>query len=230
MVTEGAASAKPTQRIVSIDQLRGYAILGMLVVNYFGSFSLSWSQLQHHRGYMTYADTVAPLFVFVVGMAMRLSMGHRIDQVGLAGARRSAFKRYTLLVLIAFTLYAGYLWDALMNIGLAGLLAVMVIDKKPSDRVITGLLLLSAYQAIFSLTSYGGWLLGSVNYDDETLPFIFRLIPLGPELVKCNINGGPIGHWSWCLMLLCGTVAYDLMATRSAGKVVRGCLAWGAGL
>jgi predicted acyltransferase len=231
MTADSVTSPKPTQRIVSIDQLRGYAILGMLVVNYFGSFSLSWSQLHHHRDYMTYADTIAPLFVFVVGMAMRLSMVRRIDRVGLAEARRSALKRYALLVLIAFAIYAGYLWDALMNIGLAGLLAIPVIDRKPGVRIAMGLLLLAAYQAVFSMTSYGGWLLGTVVYEKEgVLPFIFKLIPLGPELVKSNINGGPIGHWSWCFMLLCGTIAYDLLATRNTARIMRGCLAWGAAL
>ena len=231
MTADSVTSPKPMQRIVSIDQLRGYAILGMLVVNYFGSFSLSWSQLHHHRDYMTYADTIAPLFVFVVGMAMRLSMVRRIDQVGLAEARRSALKRYALLTLIAFAIYAGYLWDALMNIGLAGLLAIPVIDRKPGVRIAMGLLLLAAYQAVFSMTSYGGWLLGTVVYEKEgVLPFIFKLIPLGPELVKSNINGGPIGHWSWCFMLLCGTIAYDLLATRNTARIMRGCLAWGAAL
>jgi predicted acyltransferase len=231
MTADSVTSPKPAQRIVSIDQLRGYAILGMLVVNYFGGFSLSWSQLHHHKDYMTYADTIAPLFLFVVGMTMRLSMVRRIDRVGLAEARRSALKRYALLTLIAFAIYAGYLWDALMDIGLAGLLAILVIDKKPSVRIFTGVLLLAAYQLIFSFTSYGGWLLGTVDYTKEgALPFIFKLIPLGPELVKSNINGGPIGPLSWCFMLLCGTVAYDLLATRNTARVMRGCLAWGAAL
>ena len=230
MSAEKTVSAMPKQRIASIDQFRGYAIFGMLLVDYFGCFRHSWPQLHHHRDFMTFADTVAPMFMFVVGMGMRLSMQRRSAEVGLADARKSMVKRYVILVLIAFTIYAGYLWDALMNIGLAGLLAVLLVDKKPSVRIIAGLILLAAYQAVFSLTVYGQWMLGTVDFNNDTIPFIFKLIPLGPELVKCNINGGPIGHWSWCLMLLCGTIAYDVMATKNAGKTVAGCLAWGAAL
>lgn len=231
MNTTGGTAPEPAARLASIDQLRGYAILGMLTVNYFGCFSHAPQQLHHHREFMTYADTVAPMFMFVVGMGFRLSMLRRIGQVGLAEARKAAIKRYSLLVLIAFALYTGYLWDALMNIGLAGLAAVWVIDKKPSARILTGLLLVAAYQAIFSFTSYGGWLLGTVDYEKrEMLPFILKLIPIGPELVTCNINGGPIGHWSWALMLLFGTIAYDLIVTRNAVKIIGGSLAWGTAL
>ncbi len=217
-------------RIASIDQLRGYAILGMLLVDYFEAFKASTPQLHHHAEFMTYADTIAPLFMFVVGMGMRLSMTRRIAKVGVQDARRALLRRYIMLVLIAFTLYTGYLWDALMNIGLAGLLALWVADRKPAVRFGVGLAMLGLYQAVFSLTSYGGWLQHTVTYTDESMPLIWKLIPFGPELLECPINGGPLGHWSWLLMLLCGTIGYDLLATRDRRRIVAGTLAWGVGL
>ena len=213
-----------------MDQIRGYAILGMLLVDYFEAFNDSTQQLHHHGDYMTYADTIAPLFLFVVGMGMRLSMKRRIEQSGLRQARRELLKRYAMLVLIAFTLYTGYLWDALMNIGLAGLIALWVVDKKPAVRMGIGIGFLAVYQAAFSLTTYGGWLMKTIEYKEETMPLLWKLIPIGTELVDCPINGGPIGHWSWLLMLLSGTVAYDIMATRDTRKIAAGCIAWGVAL
>ena len=230
MSTDTTTPSIAKGRIASIDQIRGYAIFGMLLVDYFEAFDIVTQQLHHHRDYMTYADTIAPLFMFVVGMGLRLSMKRRIDKVGLKEARSGLLKRYTMLVLIAFLLYTGYLWDALMNIGLAGLVALWFVDKKPSVRFGIALGFLAVYQVIFSFTTYGGWLIGTVKYTEETMPIIWKLIPIGTELVDCNINGGPIGHWSWLLMLICGTIAYDIMATKNTSKILVGCLGWGIAL
>lgn len=230
MSSPASSSSSIKGRISSIDQFRGYAILGMLSVDYFEAFDNSWVQLHHHSNFMTLADTIAPIFMFVVGMGMRLSMVRRIGQVGVEEARRGLLNRYLLLVLIAFTLYTGYLWDALMNIGLAGLIALWVVDKKPATRIGLGLVLVAAYQAVFSLTTYGEWLHRTLKYTEDSMPLIWKIIPFGPELIDCPINGGPIGHWGWCLMLLCGTIAYDIMATKNTRKIVMGCLSWGLAL
>jgi predicted acyltransferase len=221
---------KEAQRITAIDQLRGYAIFGMLLVNAGGLFGLSHTQLSHHREQFTYADSIAPLFLFVVGVGMRLSWLRRSGVDGPAETRKSIIKRNSLLVLIAFTVYAGWLWDALIDIGLAGLITVWLIDKKPQVRVAAAFILVAIYQAIVMFTVYGDWITRVLKFNEDNTPFLIKLIPLNDTLFAAPLNGGPLGPLSWCMMLLFGTIAYDLMTGGDRIKFVWGCLGWGLGL
>jgi len=223
-------SSGQLQRIPALDQMRGYAIFGMLLVNAKGLFHLETAQLSHHREMFTYADTIAPLFMFVVGMGMRLSWLRRSAQEGVAVARKAMARRFALLVLIAFALYAGYLWDALMDIGLAGLLALPFINRSVRVRIAAAFGMVAVYQALCLFTVYGQWVTRAVKFGGDNTPLLVRLIPLNDVLFDVAINGGPLGPLSWCLILLFGTVAYDLLAAQKPRGVLTGCLGGGAAL
>jgi predicted acyltransferase len=221
---------KEAQRITAIDQLRGYAIFGMLLVNASSLFSLGHEQLSHHREIFTYADSIAPLFLFVVGLGMRLSWLRRSGVDAPDEIRGAMIKRYLLLVLMAFVIYGGWLWDALMDIGLAGLIAVWLIDKKPRVRVAAAFILVALYQAIVMFTIYGDWITRAIKFTGDNTPLLIKLIPLNDALFAVPMNGGPLGPLSWCMMLLFGTLAYDLMAGGDRKAFILGCLGWGLGL
>ncbi len=248
-MNDTAVFKEPSQRLVSVDQLRGYAIFGMLLVNakglFFeplratleGSSGYEWFnaflyQVSHHRTTFTYADTIAPLFVFVVGMGMRLSWLRRSQGVEPWQCRKHLIKRYSLLVLIAFAIYAGWLWDALMDIGLAGLLAVGFIDRRPRTRILAAFGFVILYQCIHMFTSYGVWsVTGKFSVEDpDYVPLLVRFVPLNDELFGTSLNGGPLGPLSWVMMLLFGSVAYDVLAQRNEKRFVLACLGWGLGL
>ncbi|MBK36435.1 MAG: hypothetical protein CME26_13035 [Gemmatimonadetes bacterium] len=233
-------------RIASVDQIRGYAILGMMLVNAKGLFfkpMAAWFeagstgesvysfliyQLSHHRTTFSYADTIAPLFLFVVGMGMRLSWLRRVEQVGGNETRKAFVRRFGLMILIAFGIYAGWLWDALMDIGLAGLLAVPFIHREPRTRIFIAFAYVAAYHGLFHLTSYGEWMMHRHwSADDETyVPLLVRLVPIHSELFSARLNGGPLGPLSWSMMLLFGSVAYDWFSGDKRRFVVRS-LMWG---
>jgi uncharacterized membrane protein YeiB len=230
-------SVERPKRIAAIDQLRGYAIFGMILVNAKGFFldglkEIEWlipfmTQISHHdRDFFSYANTIAPLFMFVVGMGMRLSYLRRIEKVGIRDIRVSMVKRYGQLVLIAFALYIGWYWDALMSIGLAGLLALFWVDKKWPVRVLVAFVYVAFFQFLILKTSYGGWMFGAVDYGKDA-PLLVKLVPMHGDLFDCTLNGGPMGFISWCMMLLFGTVAYDLLATKNTQKIVLGCVTAG---
>lgn len=248
-MTGAASESNAAKRIVCVDQLRGYAIFGMLLVNAKGLFftpveaylkESDWLetfqaftyQISHHRENFTYADTIAPLFVFVVGMGMRLSWLRRSKTGNLNETRKALVKRYTLLVLIGFAIYTGWLWDALTDIGLAGLLAIPLIHTKPRTRIAAAFVYVLAYQCVHSLTSYGQWTMrGSFSEaDPDYVPMLVRLVPLHEELFEVTLNGGPLGPLSWAMMLLFGTIAYDALAARNEPRFLIQCAAWGIGL
>src|SRR5262249_28425897 len=63
----------PAPRLVSLDQFRGYTVLGMFLVNFVGGMSAVPDGLKHHHTYCSYADTIMPQFLLAVGFGMRLS-------------------------------------------------------------------------------------------------------------------------------------------------------------
>lgn len=206
MTGQAATDDAAQPRIASIDQLRGYAILTMVFVNFVGRFDVTPWMLQHHKTGMSFNDTIAPIFIFVVGMGFRLSSARRTEAATMRQARLHAARRYVLLTLLGCLVYFGYFWDALTDIGIAGLLTLFLMDKPGGIRLAAAALFLGAYQALFSLTGYGQWVMAH------------------------SLNGGPLGPLSWGFILLMGTLAYDLIATRDRRRILIGCLAWGGGL
>src|ERR1700733_11772642 len=69
----------PSNRVLSIDVLRGLTIALMILVNDPGDWSHTFSQLDHAswNGF-TLTDLVFPNFLFLVGAAIILSLDSRI--------------------------------------------------------------------------------------------------------------------------------------------------------
>jgi len=244
MIASPASSDQP-KRIVSIDQMRGYAIFGMILVNYLGGFDVIHEAFKHHRtradwppfGF-SYADTIAPLFVFVVGMGFRLSFPRRANQEGLWSARRAAVIRYATLVLVGYVIY-GYefqwIWDALVDIGFAGLLAIPFIMMSVRGRIVAAIGYLAAYQFMYMSPQFWMGFTGFLNFlpplgEWVRWPDMMDFATYGEWTMSKSIDGGPLGPFSWVFCLLLGTVAYDLMATHDRRRIVVGCFAAGVGL
>ena len=70
---------KTTPRLVSLDAFRGATIALMVLVNNAGSGRDSYRQLEHAEWHgWTITDTVFPSFVWIVGVAITLSLGKRL--------------------------------------------------------------------------------------------------------------------------------------------------------
>ena len=84
--TTSPAPLPTSDRIVSLDQFRGYTVVGMLLVNFVGGFAACPKFLSHSHDYISYADTIMPQFLFAVGFAFRLTFGRREQFQGISTA------------------------------------------------------------------------------------------------------------------------------------------------
>jgi predicted acyltransferase len=76
-----------TQRVLSLDAFRGFAIASMLLVNNPGDWGHVYAPLLHAKWHgWTFTDWVFPFFVFISGMAMAISLARRAR----AGADKTA--------------------------------------------------------------------------------------------------------------------------------------------
>ena len=242
---ENTVTPAPVKRIASIDQLRGYAIFGMILVNYLGVFSRMPEAFKHHRALddwppfgFTYADSIAPLFIFVVGMGFRLSFQRHVNSLGLWKARRAAIKRNSILILIGYFVYGmefQWIWDALVDIGFAGLLALPFIHRSKGTLLVAAVGYLILFQFLFMSTHFwNSWIHFLMFFPDlgewVRWPGMMDFNTYGDWLMSKSIDGGPFGPLSWVFPLLLGSVAYDIMKSENQKNKVVQCIAWGIGL
>ena len=179
----------PGGRIASLDQFRGFAILGMIVVNSIGHFDAVAETFKHPNYGMTFANTIAPFFLFAVGMGLRISLANHIRKFGRIKGFRMAFNRYSTLILIGVVIYGPDpklgMWDALVDIGFAGIITLPFILGSKWIRMIMAIAFLILYQLLFIFSGYGEWVMNH------------------------SIDGGPLGVLSWASILLFGSLLMD---------------------
>lgn len=212
-----AADQSPN-RIASLDQFRGFTVLGMFLVNFVGSYAAIKSTLPvlcHHHTYCSYADTIMPQFFFAVGFGYRMTFLKRWQAHGVRTAYGHAIKRAFALILLGFIVHhldgrydtwtkleelgwRGFFRDSfqrnffqtLTHIGITSLWVLPVIAARPSVRI--------AYAVASAVLFH--WLSERGYYD-----WVMK---------RPGIDGGPLGFLTWTLPLTAGTLAFDVLAGK----------------
>lgn len=119
---------KISNRLLSLDALRGYTIAGMIVVNTPGSWSHVYEPLKHASWHgLTPTDLVFPFFLFIMGVSVVLSMQKQL--AGEASDQKIWVKiviRVAKIFLVGIFLNLWYQFD-LENIRIAGVLQRIAI-------------------------------------------------------------------------------------------------------
>ncbi len=101
-----------SSRLTSLDVFRGFTVAGMIMVNNPGSWATIYPPLAHAKWHgCTPTDLVFPFFLFIVGVAITISLGKKKEQgadhnaILLGAAKRSAILIGLGLFTAAFPFY-----------------------------------------------------------------------------------------------------------------------------
>lgn len=186
-------SAPP--RILVVDRYRGLLVMLMVAGDFVAGVASTPAFLLHEPDIgLTVADTVAPAFVFIIGLLYGPSFARRRidDELGTLGAARHVVMRYLALMGIGAIITAGSVsvagvpndWGVLQALGIAGLLCLIVIRLPTLWRAAAGLLLLVGYQVLLDTVAL--------------------------ETVLASNHGGLPGSLGWAALLILSTVVADI--------------------
>ncbi len=175
-------------RYCSLDMIRGLAIVSMLFVNTLTFLSSSLPLfLQHNTGGMLPADLIAPLFQFILGVSLVISVNKRKERG--ESVWKHVLKRGLLLILIGLVLdwsttgFQELKWGILQSLGIGLVMGYLFISMSGLHRAIVAVVILLGYSA---LVEYVPWVAGNI---------------LG------NTHGGPLGAISYGTVTIFGTIA-----------------------
>jgi len=104
-----SATSSPvkSQRLVSLDALRGFTIAAMVIVNDPGSWNSVYWPLRHAEwNGCTITDLIFPFFLFIVGVSIALAYSKRLD----AGAPKKSLYRKIIIRSLNIYLLGLFLW------------------------------------------------------------------------------------------------------------------------
>lgn len=228
------SSNSPSQRIVSMDQFRGYAVAGMFLVNFFGGLEVTHQLLRHNNTHFSWADSIMPGFLFACGFSYRLSILRKIPQVGRAATYAGILRRSMLLIAISLLMYGfgqGFvswseltpggvseflarllkanLWEVLAIIGACQILLLPVIEARPSIRFLASILLAVTHLLLSWSFNYE-FVYGQPNWMDA----------YWGAAGHRAWDGGFFGLISWTIPMLAGSLVWDLVATTTLKRTL----------
>lgn len=114
-----------TNRLVSLDVFRGITIAGMVLVNNPGTWEHIYWPLEHASWHgWTPTDLVFPFFLFIVGVAITLAFGRRVES---GGTTRDLYLKVIKRALIIFAI--GLFLNAFPYFGLSELRIPGVLQR-----------------------------------------------------------------------------------------------------
>ena len=181
-----ASSIRPEQRLISLDVFRGVTILFMVLVNNAGG-SVSYHQLQHSpwNGW-TLTDCVFPSFLWIVGVAVTLSLGKRLE-FGDSPAQLlpKIFRRAVILYVLGLLIYVyptlsiphQRLLGVLQRIAICYLIASLIyLYTGVRMQIALILLIFACYWVMMTQIPVPGYGAGNLSVEGNFAHYIDRIV------------------------------------------------------
>jgi len=213
-------------RLVSLDVFRGLTVVGMVLVNNPGSWAHIYWPLEHAEwNGWTPTDLIFPFFLFIVGVAIPLGLGKRVER----GDRfRDLFVKIAYRSAVIFLLgelLAGFPYFHLSTIRIPGVLqriavcyffaALIFIRTRPRTQAIVAVALLIVYALLMKHVPAPGYYVGDLSKEGSLASYIDRAV-FGPHIWKQGKVYDPEG-----ILSTMGALATTLFGVLTGHLVVR---------
>ncbi len=207
-MTDPAVRSAPSQRLMSLDVFRGATIAAMMLVNNPGNWGAVYPPLLHAPWHgWTFTDLVFPFFLWIVGVAIPLSVARRLEE---GQSRRELFGHAARRSLILFSLglflnsfsyfldgalwrdFPAWLHDYATSVRIPGVLQRIAVCYLAATAVflVTGLRgqilatasLLMVYWALMMLVPVPGYGAGVLEKQGNLSQYLDHLILNGPVI------------------------------------------------
>jgi predicted acyltransferase len=182
------AAVSAAQRLVSLDAFRGATMALMVLVNNSGDWDHTYSPLRHStwNGW-TITDVVFPSFLWIVGVAITLSLGGRLAR-GMAKTRLmlQALRRAAILYALGvfgyllpdFNFGTMRLLGVLQRIAICYLIASAIYLYAPRIRtqILWVVSLLAGYWLLMTLIPVPGYGAGRLDVEGNLAHYVDRIV------------------------------------------------------
>lgn len=179
--------AVASSRLLSLDVFRGITIAGMVLVNDPGSWEHIYWPLEHAQwSGWTPTDLVFPFFLFIVGVAITLSLGRRIES---GAVTRDVYLKIIkrALIIFAIGLFLNGIphfhlaeWripGVLQRIAVCYLIAsIIFLNTRVRTQVIISIVLLVGYCLLVNFVPAPGYAAGDLTKDGSLPSYVDRVV------------------------------------------------------
>ena len=176
-----------TKRLVSLDVFRGITIAGMVLVNNPGSWEHIYWPLEHASWHgWTPTDLVFPFFLFIVGVAITLAFGSRVE---IGRSKRDLYLKIIKRSLIIFAIglfLNGFPYFNLSELRIPGVLqriaicylfaSIIFLETKIRSQIFITIALLLVYWFLVKFIPAPGFAAGDLTKEGSLPSFIDRVV------------------------------------------------------